>query len=114
MLKGNNTVNQRKLYEEFISYYGKKFLKQLYSEIDYSKEYNWLKVISRKSKRTSHPLRHLLFINFLCDNIGKFFNEINQYKIKSVKNEKPVYLIENANLVRIRVFKELIYEIKFN
>lgn len=107
-LKGNNTINQRKLYEEFISYYGKEFLKQLDSEIDYSNDYNWLKVISRKSKRTSHPLRHLLFINFLCNDIAEFFNEINQYKTKSIKNEKHMYLVENANLGRVRRYRTAI------
>jgi hypothetical protein len=113
-LKGNNTVNQRKLYEEFISYYGKEFLRQLDSEIDYGNEYNWLKVISRKSKRTSHPLRHLLFINFLCKDVAEFFNEINKYKIKKVENEKHVYLVENANLGRVRNYRAAILNLMSN
>jgi len=29
--------------------------------IDYDYEYNWLKVITKGSKRTVHPIRHLAF-----------------------------------------------------
>lgn len=108
LLKGNNTINQRKLYEEFISYYGKSFLKQLASEIDYDNEYNWLKVISRKSKRASHPLRHILFINFLCSDIKEFFNNIHDCKIDKIKKRNEVYIIENTNLERLKAYKNVI------
>lgn len=108
LLKGNNTIDQINLYEKFICYYGKTFLKQLDSEIDYSNDYNWLKVISRKSKRASHPLRHLLFINFLCDDIKEFFSNINNYKIKEIKKRNEVYFIENANLKKLKVYKDTI------
>ncbi|OOM79133.1 TnsD family Tn7-like transposition protein [Clostridium sp. BL-8] len=107
-LKGNNTVNQRKLYEAFISYYGKAFLKQLASEIDYHNEYNWLKVLSRKSKRASHPLRHLLFINFLCENINDFFKNIDACKIDEIKKRDKVYAIENANANKLKAYKAVI------
>ncbi len=108
LLKGNNTVNQRELYDQFISYYGKAFLKQLDSEIDYYNDYNWLKVISRKSKRASHPLRHILFINFLCNDIGEFFNNINDYKVNKVKKRDEVYIVENANLGKLKAYKDAI------
>lgn len=108
LLKGNNTIDQRKLYEKFICYYGKAFLKELDSEIDYSNEYNWLKVISRKSKRASHPLRNLLFINFLCDDIKEFFNNIDDCKLKGIKTRNEAYFIENANLKKLKVYKDTI------
>lgn len=104
-LKGNNTVNQRKLYDEFVSYYGKNFLKQLDSEIDYHDEYNWLKVIARKSKRASHPLRHLLFINFLCEDINDFFKNIDACKISGIKKRDKVYIIENANFNKLKAYR---------
>lgn len=107
-LKGNNTVNQRKLYEEFISYYGEGFLNQLDSEIDYDNEYNWLKVISRKSKRASHPLRNILLINFLCEDIEEFFSEINKCNVNKIKKRNEVYLIENVNLKKLRTYKDTI------
>jgi hypothetical protein len=113
LLKGNNTINQRELYEEFISYYGKAFLKQLDSYIDYDNEYNWLKVISRKSRRSSHPLRHLLFINFLCGDIKDFFDNIDDCKVKKInkRNEvhiNEVHIIENANLEKLNDYKNII------
>lgn len=108
LLKGNNTINQRELYEEFISYYGKAFLKQLDSDIDYDNEYNWLKVISRKSRRSSHPLRHLLFINFLCGDIKDFFDNIDDCKVKKIKKRNEVYIIENVNLERLKAYKDII------
>lgn len=107
-IKGNNTVNQRKLYEAFISYYGKAFLKQLDSEIDYHNEYNWLKVLSRKSERASHPLRHLLFIDFLCEDINDFFKNIGAYKINEIKKRDKVYIIENANANKLKAYKAVI------
>lgn len=107
-LKGNNTINQRKLDEEFINYYGQDFLKQLHSEIDYYNEYNWLKVISRKSKRASHPLRHLLFINFLCEDIKMFFSEIDVCKLNKIKKRNEAYLIENVNFEKLEIYKDTI------
>lgn len=108
LLKGNSTVNQRKLYEEFINHYGKAFLEQLDSEIDYYNEYNWLKVISRKSKRASHPIRHLLFINFLCDDIKNFFNNVDDCKVNIIKKRNEAYSIENANFEKLKDYKVVI------
>ncbi|KEH96794.1 hypothetical protein Z962_05920 [Clostridium botulinum C/D str. BKT12695] len=70
-------VKQRELYEEFISFYDKEFLEILESNVDNDDEYNWLRVITRNLKRTVHPIRHLLLMNFLSGDIEKFFNEIN-------------------------------------
>ncbi|MFL0164764.1 TnsD family Tn7-like transposition protein [Candidatus Clostridium helianthi] len=108
LLKGNNSINQRKLYEEFISYYGEGFLKQLNSEIEYDNEYNWLKIISRKSKRASHPLRHLLFIDFLCEDIEVFFSEIDICTVNKIKKRNEVYFIENVNLKKLKTYKDTI------
>lgn len=70
-------IRQRELYEEFISFYGKDFLKLMDSDLDYNDEYNWLRVITRDLKRTVHPIRHLLLINFFNIEIDDFFNGIN-------------------------------------
>lgn len=112
LLKGNNTINQAELYEKFISYYGKGFLKQLDSEIDYKNDYNWLKVISRKSKRSSHPLRHLLFINFLCEDIKDFFDTIDDCKVENIKNMNSIYSIEKADLEKLDTYKDVILKMK--
>ena len=112
LLKGNNTINQAELYEKFISYYGKGFLKQLDSEIDYNNDYNWLKVISRKSKRSSHPLRHLLFINFLCEDVKDFFDTIDDCKVENIKNMNSIYSIEKADLEKLDTYKDVILKMK--
>lgn len=70
-------IKQRELYEEFINFYGGDFLELMESSIDNDDEYNWLRVITRNLKRTVHPIRHLLLINFLEGDIEKFFNDIN-------------------------------------
>ncbi|WP_242654507.1 TnsD family Tn7-like transposition protein [Clostridium butyricum] len=108
LLKGNKTIDQRNLYEKFICCYGKEFLKQLDSEIDYGNEYNWLKVISRKSKRFSHPLRHLLFINFLCEDIEEFFHNIDECKFNEIKKINEAYFIENTDLEKLKAYKAVI------
>ncbi|AWB32031.1 TnsD family Tn7-like transposition protein [Clostridium botulinum] len=71
-------VKQRELYEEFISFYSKDFLEKIESSVNNDDEYNWLRVITRNLKRTVHPMRHLLLINFLEDDIEKFFKDINK------------------------------------
>lgn len=70
-------IRQKELYEEFIGFYGKAFLKLMDSDIDYNDEYNWLRVITRDLKRAVHPIRHLLLINFLNPEIAIFFEDIN-------------------------------------
>ncbi|MCT4605732.1 MAG: TnsD family transposase [Marinisporobacter sp.] len=72
-LSVNKTIQQKKLYNTFVWFYGKELLSKLESDIDQDDEYNWLKVISRNSKRTVHPIRHILFINFLTEDIKHFF-----------------------------------------
>jgi hypothetical protein len=67
-------VKQNQLYEEFIRFYDKGFLKELESDIDNSDEYNWLRVVTRNLKRAVHPLRHILLINFLLGDITRIFS----------------------------------------
>ncbi len=73
-----NKVHQNELYYEFTRFYGEDLLNLLECDIDFYNDYNWLRVITRKSTRTSHPLRHLLLINFLVGDIDMFFSKINK------------------------------------
>ena len=107
LLKGNNTISQRELYEEFTNFYGKTFLDKLDCNIDYNNEYNWLKVLARKSKRASHPLRHLLFINFLCGNIEEFFYKTD-CELGKINKRNEHYFLENADINKLRMYKEII------
>lgn len=73
-------VKQNELYKAFIKFYDRKLLQLLQSDIDNDYEYNWLRVITRNSKRTVHPMRHLLFINFLGLTVEEFFrNDIKDF-----------------------------------
>ncbi len=112
LLKGNNTINQKELYEQFISYYRKTFLEQLDCAIDFDNDYNWLKVISRKSKRSSHPLRHLLFINYLCEDIEDFFDTIDDCKVEKIKNKDSIYSIEKVDFEKLNEYKDIILNMK--
>lgn len=80
------------MYEQFISYWGKELLEKLNSFINFDNEYNWLKVITRKPKRVIHPIRHILFILFLCKNLEEFFYPVNIFipKIKMYPCLNPV------------------------
>ena len=61
--KGN--VRQRDVFNDFNNYHGRTLLAFLESELNESNQYNWLKLITRQQRRAIHPIRHLLFINFI-------------------------------------------------
>lgn len=81
----NGRINQKYLYEEFTKYYGNQLLEHFKSEIDLNYEFNWLKCIVRKSNRCIHPLRHVLFIEFLSGTVEKFIRGLS---INSISNKK--------------------------
>ncbi len=56
-----------------------KVLKKLNCSIDLESESSWLKNITRKQKMIIHPLRHILFIIFLCNSVEDFFNKEVEY-----------------------------------
>ena len=72
-------IRQNELHDSFVNYYGELFLLSLQSLPDRNDEYNWLRVITRNVARTVHPIRHILFINFLSGNIDAFFNNFGSY-----------------------------------
>src|SRR5665648_235618 len=45
---------------------------------DKNDEYNWLKVATRNVARTVHPLRHILLILFLTNDMNDFFKGIRK------------------------------------
>lgn len=66
-------IKQSDLSEQLGMYYGTHTLKMLESSLDNEKEYNWLKVLTRKPKRVVHLIRNLLLIQFLCGGVKEFF-----------------------------------------
>ncbi|MDD7795899.1 TnsD family Tn7-like transposition protein [Clostridium sp. 'White wine YQ'] len=85
-ITANNNVKQSKLMDDFINYYGDDFLVNVGSPISISNESNWLKVMLRKPKQKIHPIRHILFIDFLVGSIEQFI---------MYTNKKNVYLCLN-------------------
>jgi len=71
----NGTIKQKEVFTEFISYYGLEILNQLDSHIEFDNMSNWLRMITEKPKKVIHPVRHILFINFLTGSIKAFFEK---------------------------------------
>lgn len=67
-------VKQNRLISLFKNYFTEELLKILESNVD-EKESNWIRMITRKPKCIIHPIRHILFILFLCDDFKTFFLE---------------------------------------
>lgn len=72
LINASDRVRQKELYQAVQSYFPKGFLQLYESELNELYEYNWLKVLLRNSKRHVHPLRHLLFLHFLQQDINSF------------------------------------------
>lgn len=72
-----NRVRSLRLIQAFLNKYNSEFLRDLYSDIadDWSK--SWLMLLTRKPRRNQleHPIRHLLFINFLGYSAKAFFQD---------------------------------------
>jgi len=72
-------IKQKELTDKFINYYGVKVLDSLNCSFDLKSESSWLKNITRKQKMIIHPLRHILFIIFLCNSVEEFFKKELEY-----------------------------------
>jgi hypothetical protein len=66
----NGNVKQKDLSDLFHDFYGEKLLKLLQSPISSNNESCWLKTITRKHRKTFHPIRHILLITFLGETLG--------------------------------------------
>lgn len=71
----SNRVRQKELYQAFKNKFPKGFLEKYESTLNIEDEYNWLKVITRNTKRHVHPFRHLLMLYFLEQDIDDFVNQ---------------------------------------
>ncbi|WML42638.1 TnsD family transposase [Neobacillus sp. PS3-40] len=75
LANANGTINQRNLAEQFKLFYGEVLLNIVQSSVSYENPSCWLKNITRKHRKTFHPIRHILFIHFLTtslENQNKF------------------------------------------
>lgn len=68
----NGHVRQVEFRREFLNYYGEPFLEVMQSSVS-DREDNWLNAIVRKHRKTFHPIRHLLLMQFLCISLDDLF-----------------------------------------
>ena len=99
----SGNVKQRKLGQDFINYYGHDFLEILESYIDIRNENNWLKAMLRKAYCIVHPIRNILLIDFLCENIGEFV----EYKAQETRG----YPCLNKFCTSYKVGSDTVYKI---
>lgn len=71
----SNRVRQKELYQVFQKKFPKGFLEKYESALNIADEYNWLKVITRNTKRHVHPFRHLLMLYSLEQDVDDFVNQ---------------------------------------
>nr|WP_285890595.1 TnsD family Tn7-like transposition protein [Halalkalibacter oceani] len=88
------TVNQEKLAKQFISFYGQEFLELVQSNVDYLNESCWLKNITRKQRKSFHPIRHMLIINFVGERINSFYQYAREKRYPFGK--APYYCLNPA------------------
>lgn len=74
LVTASNRLRQKELHQAFQCKFPRGFLERYESEIDIENDYNWLKVITRNSKRHVYPFRHLLMLYFLEQDIDDFDN----------------------------------------
>lgn len=72
------SVRQKDLSREFINYYGSELLDLFQSSIKPFEEKCWLKAITRKHRKSLHPIRHLLFIRFLGESVQTLHKQTNR------------------------------------
>jgi hypothetical protein len=76
----NGKVKQKDLIRNFKEYYGEELLLLFQSNFNVESENNWLSDLVRRKNKTTHPLRHLLFIQFLGITLEELFNKEIEYK----------------------------------
>ncbi|MCB2291705.1 TnsD family transposase [Clostridium sp. CS001] len=76
----NGQIKQNELVRSFIDYYGEEFLTAVQSTISVEDESNWISMIVRKHRKTFHPIRHLLLMQFLGFSLEELFNIKVEYK----------------------------------
>ena len=76
LIRGKSSVDQVSLLEQFLLFYGQEILEILQSTVNYD-ENCWLRMIVRKHRKSFHPIRHILMMNFLAGSLeGTIKNNI--------------------------------------
>ena len=75
----NGRIDQEALSEALVSFYGVPYLKAAQS-LPESQSQNWISEMARKPRKTFHPIRHLLFMQFLGLTLDELFHGISEYR----------------------------------
>ncbi|MGG0940638.1 TnsD family Tn7-like transposition protein [Brevibacillus centrosporus] len=70
-------IRQGMLHRQFELHHGNELLTLLESTIE--DEFNWLSFATRKTRRTLHPIRYLLLINFVFGSLEELLNKTRRY-----------------------------------
>jgi hypothetical protein len=81
----HNLIRQSNLKHDLRDFYGTNFLRSLKLAIDTQKPYCWTNKFFSKKYIASHPLKHILILNFLCHN-----DEIEIKRILSDNNDRSL------------------------
>lgn len=76
-IKVDGNINQIKLREEFIKFFGSEFLELMQSLPSGVDGECWLRAITRKQRKSFHPVRHLLLIHFLGESVDTIYRHLN-------------------------------------
>ncbi|MCC3359380.1 TnsD family transposase, partial [Bacillus sp. REN16] len=77
--KPSGRVDVLGLKELFLANYPKEFLRQLHSDFEINDEQTWVQMIIQKNRKAFHPIRHILMIMLLAENVSNFFTKEYTY-----------------------------------
>ncbi len=84
----NNFINQKKLSQDFIEFYGKEYLEFVQSSVQ-NNDQNWLSSMVRNNDRITFTLRYLLLVRFLDIPLDILFKK--QIETNSEENNIIIY-----------------------
>jgi Tn7-like transposition protein D/TniQ len=76
----NGRVRRDRLDRDFRLFYSQELLALLDSSLEENSDSQWLFEITRKHRKSFHPIRHLLLIRFLTDSVEQFFRTKYRYQ----------------------------------
>ncbi|OOM09404.1 TnsD family Tn7-like transposition protein [Clostridium saccharobutylicum] len=88
MAENRMKIYQQDLLRDFKNYYGEDYLMLLGCDFDVDNKYNWVTAITRKHRKSFHPIQHLLMIEYLNIDIEDLFNsDYMEVRKKTYKNK---------------------------
>ncbi|MZK48997.1 TnsD family Tn7-like transposition protein [Clostridium beijerinckii] len=116
MAESRMKIYQQDLLRDFKNYYGDDYLTLLGCNFDIDNKYNWVTAITRKHRKSFHPIQHLLMIEYMNIDIKElFYSDYMEVRKKTYKNKtdeekasyrekwlklKNEYLNENTTFIR--------------